>query len=111
MEPLVDRDNGDQIAFSNVVIIFTTYIEYAPTLHDIMIWKNTGSQRAVFFRDGVMAEGTWRAPYYDHPFQFYTKWGNPMALKPGTTWIVIAGNHSTFEETSSGTWEMKFDLP
>jgi hypothetical protein len=111
MEPLTDRNNGDQIAFSNIIIIFTTYIEYAPTLHDIMIWKNTGSQRAIFFRDGVMVEGTWRAPYYDHPMQFFSGWGNPMALKPGTTWIVIAGNHSLFNQTSPGQWEMRFDLP
>jgi hypothetical protein len=111
MEPLVDRLNGQQLAFSNVIIAFTTYIEYAPTLHDIEIWKNTHGQRAVLFRDGQMIEGTWRTEQYDHPMHFYDQAGVPMALKPGTTWIVIAGTHSTLEQPSPGHWEMQFHLP
>ena len=111
MEPLVDRLNGQQLAFSNVIIAFATYIEYAPTLHEIEIWKNTLGQRAVLFRDGVMVEGTWRTEEYDHPMHFYNQWGIPMALKPGTTWIVIAGTHSTLAQPSPGHWEMQFHLP
>ncbi|MDR3574859.1 MAG: DUF3048 domain-containing protein [Anaerolineaceae bacterium] len=111
MEPLVDRLNGQQLAFSNVIIAFATYIEYAPTLHDIEIWKNTHGQRAVLFRDGEMIEGTWRTEQYDHPMHFYDQMGIPMALKPGTTWVVIAGTHSTLEQPSPGHWEMQFHMP
>ena len=35
MIPLVDRLTDQQLAFSNVIILYATYIEYAPTLHDI----------------------------------------------------------------------------
>lgn len=111
MEPLVDRLNGQQLAFSNVIIAFATYVEYAPTLHDIEIWKNTHGQRAVLFRDGQMIEGTWRTEEYDHPMHFYNQWGVPMALKPGNTWIVIAGTHSTLQQPSPGHWEMQFEMP
>jgi hypothetical protein len=111
MEPLVDRLNGQQLAFSNVIIAFATYVQYAPTLHDIEIWKNTHGQRAVLFRDGQMIEGTWRTEQYDHPMHFYNQWGVPMALKPGTSWIVIAGTHSTLQQTSPGHWEMQFEMP
>jgi len=111
MIPLVDRLTNEQLKFSNVIIIFATYIEYNETLHDILIWNNTQGQRAVRFRDAMMIEGTWKVPDHNHPIQFYNNYGLPVALQPGNTWIVIAGNSSTLEETANGTWEMHFNLP
>jgi hypothetical protein len=111
MVPLKDSLTGKQLAFDNVVIIFATYIEYNPTLHDIEIWKNTTGKRALFFRDGVMTEGIWKTAGYDRPLQFFNRWGLPYALKPGNTWIVIVGDSSIFEQPAPGQWELRFDLP
>jgi hypothetical protein len=111
MIPLIDRITEQQIAFSNVIIIFTTYIEYAPTLHDILVWNNDSGERAVMFRDGIMVEGTWKVPDHNHPIQFYNKYGLPAPLKPGNTWIIIAGLSTSFEEAGPGNWEMHFSLP
>ena len=111
MVPLTDRLTQEQLAFDNVVLIFANYIEYNPTLHDIDIWKNTAGERAIFFRDGVMSEGSWKAPAYDRPIQFFNRWGVPYGLKPGRTWIVIVGNSSKFEQISDGQWIVKYDLP
>jgi len=111
MVPLKDRLNDKQLAFSNLVLIFANYTEFAPTLHEIDIWKNTTGERAIFFRDGVMTEGTWRSVGYDRPIQFFNHYGIPYALKPGNTWIVIVGNSSKFEQPASGQWELRFDLP
>jgi hypothetical protein len=111
MIPLIDEVNGKQLAFSNVIILFATYIEYNATLHDILIWDNTAGQRAVFFRDGVMQEGTWQTIGHDRPIRFSDTAGRPMALKPGNSWIVIAGRSSTFQEVQPGQWEMLFGLP
>jgi hypothetical protein len=33
-----------------------------------------------------------------------------MPLKPGKTWLVLVGDHSTLEESSSGIWNLNFDL-
>jgi hypothetical protein len=111
MIPLVDRLTNQQLAFSNVVILFATYIEYNATLHDILIWNNSQGQRAVTFRDAMMIEGTWKVPDHNHVIQLYNSYGLPVALKPGNTWFVIAGNSSTLEESENGHWEMQFDLP
>lgn len=111
MIPLVDRLTGNQLAFSNIIILFSTYIEYAPTLHDIRLYDNVDGKRAIFFRDGIMTEGTWKTVSNGRPIQFYNSWGLPLHLKPGNTWIVLAGDSSTFGETNPSRWELRFDLP
>ena len=111
MIPLVDRLNGDQLAFSNIIILFATYVEYAPTLHDIRLYENTTGKRAIFFRDGVMTEGTWKTVSNGRPLQFFNGWELPMHLKPGNTWIVLTGESSTLAEREPGIWELRFDLP
>jgi hypothetical protein len=109
--PLTDRLTGKQVSFSNILVLFVEYVEFNPTLHNIKVWDNTTGQRALFFRDGLMVEGSWRAPGHYQPLQFYNQMGLPMALKPGNTWIVLAGNHSTFDTTGPGTWDLHFHLP
>ncbi len=111
MVPLEDRLTEQQLSFENVIILFTTYIEYNPTLHDIEIWLNTRGKRAIFFRDGVMTEGTWRTVNPELPIQFFTRWGIPYTLKPGKTWIVLVGDSSKFGQPAPGEWELRFDLP
>jgi hypothetical protein len=111
MIPLIDRLNSEQLAFSNIVILYATYIEYAPTLHDIRLYDNTDGKRAIFFRDGVMMEGTWKTVSNGRPIQFFNSWGLPLHLKPGNTWIVLTGDSSKFDEIDPGVWELRFDLP
>ncbi len=111
MIPLIDRLTDEQLAFSNVVILFATYTEFAPTKHDIAIFDNTIGKRAIFFRDGVMTEGMWRTADNGHPIQFLNSWGTPYHLKPGNTWIVLTGDSSLFNKTDEGSYELRFDLP
>lgn len=111
MIPLVDRVTGQQLAFSNVIIIFAEYTELAPSAHQIAIWANDNGQPAYFFRDGQVFSGSWRAGNDTDPMQFFREDGSPMPLKPGNSWIVIAGLSSTYMETQPGEWEMFFFLP
>lgn len=111
MIPLVDRVTGQQLGFSNLIIIRAEYTELAPTRHQIDIWGNDKGLPAYFFRDGQMVEGSWRTVNDTDPMQFFTKDGRPFALKPGNTWIVIAGLSSTFQEITPGEWELFFFLP
>lgn len=111
MIPLVDRLTGQQLAFANVIILFAEYIEYAPTLHQIDLWGNHDGQRALIFRDAVLIEGKWEVYQHNQPIRFYNMYGLPIALKPGNTWIVIAGLNSSFEERQPGQWELHFALP
>ena len=111
MIPLVDRNTGDQLGFSNVIIIFAEYTELAPSRYLIDIWGNDKGKKAYFFRDGQVFAGKWRAKNDSDPMQFFNDVGDPMALKPGNTWIVVASLDSTYEEIAPAVWEMFFYPP
>jgi hypothetical protein len=111
MIPLVDRVTGNQLAFSNVIILFAKYTELAPSRHTVDIWGNDKGKPAYFFRSGQVFEGTWRAKNDADPIEFFNDSGEPMELKPGNSWIVITGLNSSYKEIESGEWEMFFMLP
>jgi hypothetical protein len=111
MAPLTDRLTGKQLAFANVIILFTVYKEFAPTLFDTMITENTHGQRAVYFRNGKMIDGFWRTAYDNRPIQFLDANNSLIALKPGNSWIVLTGNSSTLDQPSAGNWELRFVIP
>jgi hypothetical protein len=111
MIPLTDRVTGEQLAFSNVILIFAEYTELAPSAHEINIWGNENGQQAYLFRDGLLTQGSWKAINDNEPMQFFDREGQPYALKPGNTWIVITGLSSSINETQPGNWEMIFFLP
>jgi hypothetical protein len=111
MIPLVDRMNNKQITAANVILVFATYTEFAPTLHNIALFDQNAGKRAVFFRDGVRIEGTWKTVSNGYPLQFYNSWGLPMHLKPGPSWIVFVGDSSTLKNLAPGQWELRFDIP
>jgi hypothetical protein len=111
MIPLVDRNTNKQLAFDNVVIIFTTYTQFAPAYHDIAFSTNYSYKKVYLFRDGMMVEGLWKSVAYNKPIQFFTTDKKPLPFKPGNSWIVLTGDNSTVKETSSGSWHMNFGLP
>lgn len=109
--PLQDQLTGDQLAFDNVVLLFSRYNEYNPTLHNIELWANRDGRRAVFFREGQMVEGLWRSPALNLPLQFFDETGKTLPIKPGNTWFVIIGLDSTINEVETGHWKVQFGLP
>jgi hypothetical protein len=110
MVPLTDRNTNKQLAFDNVVVVFATYNQLAPTLHEVNMNKNAG-QKAILFRDGQAIEGTWKSNGTDKPMSFFTADGkSPLALKPGNSWMAIMGVNSNVTDTS-GKWEVDFNLP
>ena len=111
MIPLIDRVNGKQLAFSNVIVLFARYNELAPTAHEIEIWANNAGKPAYLFRDGRMIAGEWKSVNDTDPIQFFDLDGGPLALKPGNTWIAIMGMHSSIEVVRPGAWESFFFLP
>ncbi len=110
MIPLVDRITEEQLAFSNVIVLFANYTEYTGVMHDISIWDNPGGQRAIIFRDGQAYEATWATPSRQSPIRFYNQEGEVFPLKPGNTWIAIFGLSSGFDD-EDGNWTFRFFLP
>jgi len=107
----LERTTGKQLAFSNVIIIFAKYIEYAASKHNVELWQNTEGQRAIVFRNGQVFEGKWKTNSQTTPIQFIDNNNQPLPLAPGNSWIVIAGLNSSFIEKKQGQWEMFFILP
>ena len=111
MMPSTERSTGQQLAFSNIIILFAKYDEIAPSKHDVELWGNTSGERAVFFRNGQMVEGEWKIVKRSKPIQFFDAQGNPMSLAPGNSWIVLTGLNSSFKEITPGQWDLFFALP
>lgn len=111
MIPLLDAVTDRQLAFSNVIIISAYYNELAPSAHEIDILGNKRGLPAVFFRDGQKFDGSWAVPDARAPMRFYDADGNDFPLKPGSTWVVIAGLSSSFREVEPGKWQLFFYLP
>jgi hypothetical protein len=105
MIPLVDKLNGNQLSFTNVVFIFAEIetLNSGDTMHEFKIAGAKG--RALIFRDGLVYDSTWKG-VYDTPFTFFDKEGNPIPLKPGNTWIHIAGRSSLITEEPVGVWRV-----
>ncbi|MGV8048982.1 MAG: DUF3048 domain-containing protein [Anaerolineaceae bacterium] len=110
MIPLVDRLTNEQLAFSNVIMVYTYYTERTSVLHEIGIWDNTEGQKAVVFRDGQAFDVIWKTTNQEKPMQFFDKEGNLFPLKPGNTWIGLIGTTSTVQ-VSDGDWTFTFSIP
>jgi hypothetical protein len=110
MVPLVDRNTDEQLAFSNVIVMFAYYTEYAASMHDIDIWGNTTGRRAIIFRDGKAYDVSWATPSNEQPIQFFDQNGDPFPLKPGNSWMVIMGVNSGVQQ-DGGNWQFNFYLP
>ena len=109
--PTYDRNTDEPLSFENIIIVYTNYITFTPSKHDIELTNVSSFQSALFFRDGIMSYGTWRAEDDQSPLQFFTTDGSPMPLKPGQTWIILAGNHTVTGQVSPGAWDFYFNTP
>lgn len=110
MIPLADANTGEQLAFSNVIILFAYHTEYTASMHDIAIQGSGASQRAIIFRDGQAFDVTWAVQNNSQPIRFFDQQGQVFPLKPGNTWNVIFGVNSGVQQTD-GHWTFNFYLP
>ena len=98
--PLVefsDRLNQQPLAFQNVVVLFTQYHRYTETYFNIDL-KYVYKWPALLFRDGRVYKIYWttRSESYEKSTgktrqpRFIDAAGQPVALKPGQTWVELA---------------------
>jgi hypothetical protein len=89
-----DRLNGQTLKFANVIVLFVKHEVLAPFNIDLdLLYKK--KETAVLFRDGRMIPIFWTtgSGVYEQttgrlrPIRFVDQDGNPVALKPGQTWI------------------------
>ncbi len=108
LAPTYDNE-GEPIAFENLVFILANYIEYNASTYDVNLREGDPNQMAIFLRDGKLTYGTWFAETAEEPFSFYAE-GEPYTLKPGRSWITISSTISRPERVSEGEWDLVFKL-
>ena len=102
-----DRLTGEPLSKENVIVTFAEHDYQAPTLIDIN-FKNRPPTKALLFRDGKMYKIFWTTKYGEYeketgllrPMRFVDADSNPVALKPGQTWINVVSLASYYAESA-----------
>jgi len=108
MIPLVDRNTNQQLAFANVIVLFTTYTTLNAKDSILKIALAGTEGKAMIFRDGNVYEATWKGVSENSPIQFFNADEQPFALQPGNTWIALVDNLSKVSQDSSGAYTIAF---
>ena len=105
----VDRLTGRQLHFENVIVLFAQHDIISPTNLNIRLdpgWQGD----AILLRDGQAFKIRWKAAQ-GRPIAFVDEHGDPVPLRPGHTWVLVATPESTIEEVSPGEWLLRFRAP
>lgn len=98
LTPYVDKDSGEHIGFTNVIIQFTKVDWYgsdAPVSYVVgqKYFNGRGSNEvsgnADFFMNGVHMKGAWQRQSMESRTVFYTEDGQELELQRGKTLIVV----------------------
>ena len=128
-----DRLNGEPLTYENVIVLFAEHKVEKQYMVDVdLLFVPRG--KALLFRDETVQEIYWttKSEEYEQktgllrPIRFIDAEGNPVALKPGQTWIELMPQHLAFWETidsekynqlaagrkpGSGFWGLYFKPP
>ena len=116
--PASDRLNGQQLAFSNVVVLFSEHTVLNPYIIDVKMGPGEKG-KAIIFRDGQKFDAYWstvagayeQATGLRRPLRFEDANGQPFALKPGHTWVHIVTPASEVLDQGAGLWNLRFYAP
>ena len=109
LHPEVDRLNGRQLQFENVIILFAEHDVISPTNLDIHLERGL-SGKALLFRDGQMYTIEWNTED-DTPIKFQVRDNEPFPMKPGKTWVTVVTPTTTVTERKPGEWWLRFSQP
>jgi hypothetical protein len=116
--PATDRLTGKRLAFSNIIVMFAVHTALKPTVIDIDMGVGSVGD-AYLFRDGKAIKIRWTTISEEYekstglrrPIRFTDEAGNPIALKPGHTWVHVMSTASFVNEKGSDEWLARFYAP
>jgi hypothetical protein len=85
-------EDGSQVAVENVVVMMVEREETRivdPAGNPVPNFGVVGKGQVVVFRDGRAIRGRWERPEEEELTRFVDRQGEDIALKPGTTWIML----------------------
>ena len=115
LHPATDRLTGRQQSFENVIILQAEHDVFRHNQLDINLSAGQGGF-AWLLRDGEMMRIRWstgnrareKTSGIRRPLHFMGAQGNPVALRPGRTWIHLMTPASYLEGFDTGVWQANF---
>ncbi len=95
--PHSDRESGEQIAVTNVVLQYADHHHRGDGTACIDI-QVIGSGRAEYFLAGKYQEGTWRKDSMDSPTKFFDSNGQELIFPRGNIWIQVLRPETAVEK-------------
>ncbi len=104
-KPHTDDLDGKQLRAANVIVQHVRH-EKTDIVEDNLGTTSInivliGEGQAEIFRDGVMLQSTWKCEGPKHLTRYLDEKGNPIALKPGNSWIELVPVDYQLTVTSS----------
>jgi len=95
--PHTDRESGEQIAVTNIVLQYADhhYRGDGSARIDIQL---IGSGRAEYFLAGQYQEGSWRKDSIDSPTKFFDSYGQEIIFPRGNTWVQVLRPQTAVEK-------------
>jgi len=109
--PLADRNNDEQLAADNVVVVFMEHSYFRKPPAEIIEMLVSGSGPAYAFRDGELYEVRWNIPATDSVLYLTNQDGTRFPYKPGNTWYQVIGQSSSILEQEDSAWRFEFHIP
>jgi hypothetical protein len=94
-EPHLDAYNGEQIAVTNVIILYAPHRSVEKVEYILVDFVGEGI--ADFFINGKRETGTWEKLSEQSITKFYDSLGEEIILLPGNTWIQVVHNKVLIE--------------
>jgi hypothetical protein len=92
-QPHLDAVTGEQLAASNVILLFTeSWLgwEIIPDPNVISLrFRLTGEGQAFLFRDGQVYDGKWLRDGSSDSVHFVDSSGHPFLMRPGNVWVQV----------------------
>jgi hypothetical protein len=115
---MTDRLNGQQLAYSNVIVLYAEHTVLDPYIIDVSLGSGERG-KAVIFRDGQKYNAVWttmngayeKETGMRRPIRFEDEAGNPFPLKPGQSWVHLFTPYAYIEDKMAGVWLLRFVAP
>lgn len=116
--PATERLTGRQLAFENVIVVFTEHVIFRPNQFEIDL--SQGQKRpAYLFRGGKAFKIYWSTANREwekttgllRPLHFVDAEDDLIPLRPGRTWIHLVTPFSSVAAQGEGQWLVRFVEP
>lgn len=93
--PMMDEYTNEQISVNNIIVQHAPHIMVEAD-HYVLV-DFIGEGKSEYFIDGKYEEGTWRKASYNDKTEYFGKYGSPIDLLAGNTWIQVVHRNVDIE--------------